>query len=46
MYEFELMNVNTKERIIIWGRNGKDAFRRNPDLDVNEWKVMHQTYID
>lgn len=46
MYEFEIMHKVTKERIIIWGRNERDAYRRNPDLDINDYKRVACTYID
>ncbi len=46
MYEYEIWNEKKQENGFIWGYNVDDAFRRNPDLDRNEWKVIFCEYID
>ena len=46
MKEFEIYNVNTQERNIMFGYNEKDAFRRYFQFNNSEWVVSHVEYID
>ena len=46
MWEFDIYNLVTKEHNIIFGYSEKDAFRRHPSLDTEEWVVLQSTYID
>lgn len=46
MWEFDIVNTKTGETSIIFGYSVKDAFRRYPSYDPNEWSVTLQTYID
>ncbi len=46
MWEFSLINRNTKKQIIILGYSLKDAFRRHPSLDPEDWECMMADYID
>ena len=45
MFEFDTLNINTKEERIIFGYNEIDAFRRY-NLDAAEWKVLYSEYVD
>lgn len=46
MYEYEIYNERTNEHDFIWGYSQADAWRRNPSIDRNEWKVIFCEYID
>jgi len=46
MYEFEINNKRTNEIAFIFGYTEKDAWRRHPELDPNDWKTVHCEYID
>lgn len=48
MYEYELMNVNTKERMFIWAYGNADMWNRffAKSLDATEWDILHCDYID
>lgn len=46
MYEYELMNKSTKERIFVWGYSWNDAMRRNPSINENDWTCLHSEYVD
>lgn len=46
MYEYEIWNEVKQESIYIWGYNVKDAFRRHPELNPKEWKIICSEYID
>jgi hypothetical protein len=46
MFEYELIHLETKEQRIIFGYDVRDAFRRCPNLNPEEWKVIHSEYID
>jgi len=45
MYEFEIINKANETRTI-FGYNVRDAFRRCPNLNPEEWTVIHREYID
>lgn len=45
MKEIAIINIITKEREIIFGRNAADAFRR-AKLNPNEWIIDWVEYID
>ena len=50
MYEYEVMNRQTEEVMIIYGYNVANAFSRLAHLEKfatpNDWKVINTTYID
>ena len=46
MYEYTIWNEKTQELDSIFGYSDGDAFRRRPDLDRKEWKVLLCDYID
>jgi len=46
MYEFEIYNNETNERMFMHGYDRADAWRRNPGLDPKEWKIVASEYID
>lgn len=46
MYEYEIMNISTEERELIYGYTESDAFRRRDDLNRADWKVIFHEYID
>lgn len=46
MWEYELRNTKTGERVIIFGYNEIDAFKRVPQLDPKEWAVVSWSYED
>lgn len=46
MHEFELRHVETYEMELIFGYNLADAFRRNPQLNPNDWECVSDIYID
>ena len=45
MWEFEVMHRKTKERIIIFGYNLADAYKRSK-LNSEEYICLLETYID
>ena len=45
MWEFDIVNKNTKESRIMFGYNEADAFRRS-GYDPNEYSVVGRTYVD
>lgn len=46
MWEYEIIHNVTEERRIIFGYTLKDAFRKVPSLDPNEWSCLMAEYID
>ena len=46
MWEFEIMNKSTEERTIIFGYSLCDAFKRNPQMNPNDWICITQDYVD
>ena len=46
MWEFEIMNIVTKETGIICGYSLSDAFKRTPSLNPQEWECLRQDYVD
>ena len=46
MWEFEIMNNETKETNFIFGYSLSDAFRRYPLLNPNEWTCIGREYVD
>ena len=46
MWEFGIMNMQTKEESIIFGYSLSDAFNRHPSLNPEEWTCWYQEYID
>jgi len=46
MYEYEIYNERTNEHNFICGYSREDAWRRNKDIDRNEWKIIYAEYID
>lgn len=50
MYEYEVMNRQTEEVMIIYGYNVANAFSRLVHLEKfarpNDWTVINTTYID
>ena len=45
MREIGIININSNERNIIFGRNAADAFQR-AKLNPNEWTIDWIEYID
>ena len=45
MWSFEVRNCETKEVIIIFGYNWKNAFRRS-GLNPDEWDIISRDYKD
>ena len=45
MWEFDIVNKDTKESRIMFGYNEADAFR-SYGYDPNEYNVVGRTYID
>ena len=45
MKEFGIINVNTNENSIMFGRNPMDAYNRS-GLNANEWVIDYVDYID
>ena len=45
MYEYDIRNIHTGERDIIFGYTQADAFRRS-GYDMADWRVTHITYAD
>lgn len=45
MYEYELINKNTKEKTIVYGYNDNNVFTRN-NLNKDEWTIIIKDYID
>ena len=46
MWEFEIMNKSTEERITIFGYSLSDAFKRNSSLNPEDWVCIGSEYID
>ena len=46
MYEYEIYNERTNEHNFIYGYSQADAWRRNSDINRDEWRVIHSEYID
>lgn len=46
MWEFEIMNKSTEERTIIFGYSLSDAFKRNTQMNSNDWICIMQDYVD
>lgn len=45
MYEYELINIATGERIIIFGYSYSNACKRR-NLSPAEWEICYSEYID
>lgn len=45
MKEYGIINVNTNENSIMFGRNPMDAYNRS-GLNANEWVIDYVDYID
>ena len=45
MYEYTIININTNEEAIIFGRTEAHAFAK-AELNANEWRVVLQDYVD
>lgn len=46
MWEFHLLNQQTKKEKIIFGHSLSDAFRRYDELSPDEWQCIGEYYVD
>ena len=46
MYEYELENLKTSERLTIFGYNFQDACERWGVANIDNWQVRHVEYVD
>lgn len=45
MYEYELINIKTKEETIVFGRTFAKAMEK-AKLNEEEWRVLRREYVD
>lgn len=45
MKEYGIININTNENSIMFGRNPMDAYKRS-GLNASEWVIDYVDYID
>lgn len=46
MWEVLLKNKTTGEEDVIWEYNVKDTFRRNPELNPDDWEILSKELWD
>lgn len=46
MYEYTLENIKTGEKAFIWGISYRNAIRKAPQYDNDDWKVVGMEYVD
>ena len=46
MWTFEFQHKGTGERTVIWGYNLQNAFRRNPEMNPDDWILIRQDCED